>query len=102
MSKYFNLGPKFSKIPIFVSIFGNYLDFSKKKKKKGKFRCWSKFLVNLNFGQDFRKSLFRSKVSKNLDFRQYFRKISIWVKKKFRKCGFRSKFWENLNSGQNF
>ena len=24
----FKLGPKFSKIPIFVSIFGNYLDFS--------------------------------------------------------------------------
>ena len=31
MSKYLNLGPKFSEIPIFVSIFGNYLDFSERK-----------------------------------------------------------------------
>ena len=106
-SKNVNLGPNLWKIAMFVSIFENYLDFSKKKIENcdaGQF-----FLDNLNFGQNFRKSRFRSKVSKNLDFRQYCRKIKILVKisprydfgQNFRKISILVKIFENFDFGQN-
>ena len=94
----------------FLSAFSDTISILVKNKRK--FRCWSKFLDNLNFGQNFRKSWFYSKVSKNLAFRQYFQKISMLVKisenvdfgkkflnisilvKFFWKSRFRSKFLE--------
>ena len=83
----FDTGHSFRKFLIWGQNFRKFLFFSAFSeiisilvKKNWKLRCWSKSLDNRSFGQPFRKSWFRSKVSKNLGFRQYFRRISTLLK----------------------
>ena len=98
----------FLKIPFFSAFFGNYLDIGQTFLK---ISILVKISDNLDFSQNWREPWHWTKVLKNIDYRQNLRKISILVKKNFehlyfcpnlRKCWFRSKFSENIDSGHSF
>ena len=65
-------------------------------------RIWPKFTKifdNVNFGEDFRKISILITIFENLDYCQFFWKISIWSN--FRKFPIYVKLSKNLNYGQN-